>query len=163
MKSCIPRFNSQRMVRDYVKHFYTAAKKRHGLMSDNNMSAAIELSKWKRKISESWQNVTLKRIDEQAQSIKQDESLPVTVSVYLNGLTPEDVAVECIIGKELETDSETPRKYFFLNYIEKRGEEHIFSIDLKPGLSGLNFYRIRLYPHNKFLSRRFETGYMLWL
>ena len=163
MKSCIPRFNSQRMVSDYVKNFYTPAKKHHGLMVENNMKAAVELAKWKKKIIKNWKNVTISRIDDQIDNIKQDETLPIMVSVYLNGLLPEDVAVECIIGNESESDLPDARKYFFLSYVEKRGEEHIFSIDLNPALSGLNYYRIRIYPQNKHLSRRFETGYMMWL
>ncbi|MDH5435837.1 MAG: alpha-glucan family phosphorylase [Gammaproteobacteria bacterium] len=163
MKSCIPRFNSQRMVRDYVKNFYMPAKKCHSLMLENNMQAADELAKWKNKITANWHKVTASRIDNKLESIKQDETLPITVSVFLNGLLPEDVVVECIIGKELDDFSKNSRKYFSLNYVEKRGEEYIFSIDLNPAMSGLNYYRIRIYPQNKHLSRRFETGYMMWL
>jgi len=41
--------------------------------------------------------------------------------------------------------------------------ETVFQLDLTPRLSGLQFYKIRLFPFHPCLSHRFETGYMIWL
>jgi len=39
----------------------------------------------------------------------------------------------------------------------------LFSINLEPPLSGLQFYKLRLYPSHPLLAHRFETGRIIWL
>jgi starch phosphorylase len=41
--------------------------------------------------------------------------------------------------------------------------ETLFSINLEPPLSGLQFYKLRLYPNHPLLAHRFETGRIIWL
>ena len=43
------------------------------------------------------------------------------------------------------------------------GDEVMFELDLQPPLSGLQYYKIRIYPYHELLSHRFETGCMIWL
>jgi starch phosphorylase len=43
-----------------------------------------------------------------------------------------------------------------------RGEA-IFELNLIPPLSGLQFYKLRIYPYHRLLCHRFETGRIIWL
>jgi starch phosphorylase len=42
-------------------------------------------------------------------------------------------------------------------------DETLYRLDLQPPLSGLQYYKIRIYPSHPLLSHRFEMGCMLWI
>jgi len=163
MKSCIPRFNAHRMVDDYVSKFYGSAKKQRARLIADGCAPARELAGWKSKISQHWSGISIKRVDEVRQYIKSGEKLPVYVSARLNGLSPNDVAVECIVGTETDSGEFIVHEQRLLNYTAEKDGEHIFELDLAPSMPGLNSYKVRIYPHHDLLSHRFETGYMVWL
>ncbi len=164
MKSCIPRFNAERMVHDYVKNFYSRAKKQHARLATGDGEPAKELARWKKKISKHWQGVRIRRVDGDQTVIKQNETLPVKVSAFLNGLAPEDVAVDCLIGREpADGDPFTVDECYRLQQAEVHADETIFSLDLKPSRPGINYYKLRIYPYHRHLSHPFETGYIIWL
>ncbi len=162
MKSCIPEYNAQRMQMDYVKKFYSQAKVQFKALSQNDNSHAVELAQWKQKIRQHWQGVRMHRTDEALSAIQHGGHLPVHISAFLNGLEPEDVAVECLVGKK-KGDEFVVHDRFFLKHTEQQGDEHLFSLDLQPSQPGLNHYKIRMYPYHHLLAHRHETGCMIWL
>jgi starch phosphorylase len=162
MKSCIPRFNSARMVMDYVQYLYSPARDQYKKLSANDCESARALAQWKVKIREQWPHVRISRTDEAVAAILDGEFAPIQVKAYLNGLDAEDVAVECLVG-ELDNDEFIARESYLLQYDGNDNHDHMFSLQLKPGNPGLNFYKLRMYPYHKDLSHRLETGCMIWL
>ena len=166
MKSCIPQFNASRMVMDYVKNLYTPATRQYKKMKQNNSAPARELAQWKAKIRQQWQNISIQRADDSVKSIMDGEALPLRIKAYLNGLSPEDVRVECVIDScRHNTDATIFKKplSMALQHSGEEGDMHIFSIDLKPVNSGVNYYKIRIYPYHELLTHPLETGFMVWL
>lgn len=164
MKSLIPRFNSARMVMDYVRNYYAPAKKQHLMMTGNNFSRAKEVAAWRKRLDESWPHVSLRRVDSVQAEIRAGDVFPLRVSARLNQLLPEDVLVECLVGIESE-DGEFIRLDSHVFTPEKHNDsgETVFKLDLHPRLSGLQYYKIRMFPFHPSLSHRFESGYMIWL
>lgn len=164
MKSCIPRFNASRMVMDYVKKLYAPAKKQSQKMHENNGKAATELAVWKQKIHDNWHNASMSRVDDFQNFIHTGESLKIKISASLNGLSPEDIAIECIVGQcNDHKDIFSFREKHLFKYERSDQGNHIFSLNLKPPHSGLNHYKIRMYPYHDLLSHSLETGYLIWL
>lgn len=165
MKSTIPHFNAQRMVMDYVKNFYAPARDQRLLLSENYGAAADELAKWKKKIHKHWSEVRIQCIEKAPEQIVNEDLLPLKVSAHLGSLTPEDVTVECLIGIETEDGTFTVHDRHVLNADGSSGkdDEILFSLDLKPTLSGLQYYKLRMYPNHRLLSHPFETGFMIWV
>ncbi len=164
MKSCIPRFNASRMVMDYVKKLYAPARRQGQLMQANNFAAAIELAAWKKKIHANWHNIKFVRLDESRTHIKTNETLDIKISAYLNGLTPQDVTVECVVGINKNGSGHlTVKEKHHLKYQGQEGNNHIFTLSLMPSNPGLNLYKIRMYPYHRMLSHPLETGYLAWL
>ncbi|MFV1984124.1 MAG: alpha-glucan family phosphorylase [Thiohalomonadales bacterium] len=166
MKTCIPRFNSQRMVKDYVFKFYCSAKKYYLSLVDGDQSQAKKLSLWKNKVRNHWQGVTIRCIDCSKKVLTQDEVLSVSVAVFLNSLSSDDVIVECLVGRLSSNNKFDTRSHYFLSH--KDGEandknEDIFTLDLKPLIPGLNHYKIRVYPYHDLLSHPFEMGCLFWV
>jgi starch phosphorylase len=164
MKSLIPRFNAQRMVVDYVRNYYTHARKQRLVMAGNQHARAKEVATWRRKLEQSWPKVRLRRLDAPLGELRAGNVLSISVAADLNGLSPEDVLVECLVGTENES-GEFVRKdaHVFTHTGPGEHGETVFRLDLEPRLSGLQFYKIRLFPFHPCLSHRFETGYMIWL
>ena len=93
-----------------------------------------------------------------------------SLSLAVNdGLEAKDVIVECVIGIEDEQKAFQAHSHHTLipepDEIDVDGSpkgEIVFSIDLKPNLPGLQFYKLRIYPYPPLFAHRFETGYMRW-
>lgn len=164
MKSLIPRFNSQRMVRDYVMNFYGPAARHQRKLIDQDSAPARELARWKKKVAESWTKVTLRRVDSAEQSINAGASLQVRVAAFLDRLTADDVRVECLVGDVPESGEFNVRHRYYLDSCGMNDHgEATFKLDLRPELSGLLHYKIRMYPYHALLGHPFETGWMMWL
>jgi len=164
MKSIMPRFNSQRMVMDYVTSFYGPATRQRSTLLENGAAPARELAEWKRKVARTWPGVRVRLLNEAPQEIMSGTTLPIRVAAYLNELSAEDVVVECLVGTETENEEFAVHDRFILTAIgQNENGETLFHLDLSPSLPGLQYYKLRIYPYHRLLSHPFETGCMLWL
>ncbi len=161
MSSTLPRFNSQRMVMDYVARYYAAAARQGRRLADDGFAQARALTAWKSRVAHSWPHVSLRRLDAPLPVIKSGGHLQIRVAVNLGGLDPEDVTVECLLSGE--PDPATTQRVALSARDRNDAGETLFELDLTPQACGLHHYRLRLYPSHPLLTHPFETGYMLWL
>ncbi len=162
MKSLIPRYGAERMVMDYVRKFYSRAALQQERLAADNFAAAIELAQWKQRVGECWPKVRLQLLDQPKSSVRTGEQLTFCAAVHLGDLSVEDVVMECLLGSErddLYVASETHR--FTAKDTNAEGKTR-FELELTPG-SGLQTYKLRLYPYHRLLTHRFETGLMKWI
>lgn len=163
MKSLIPRYNAQRMLMDYVTKFYGPANHQQHALSAREAAPARELTAWKKQITQVWPHVTSRRIETAPTRIVAGEPLPIEVAVKLHGLLSQDLTVECLVGSPSETSDFIVHSSHPLQPADTRGDETFYRLDLHPPLSGLQYYKIRMYPSHPLLSHRFEMGYMIWI
>jgi len=164
MKSITPNYNSQRMVRDYIVNFYAPASRQNRNLCADEYKGAKALAAWKAKINRAWHEVSLRRLDDARTWLMSGDNLKIQVAVKLGELTDDDVVLECIIGTNTEHDTFVEREHIRLKPSGTTQDgEVVFSIDLSPPLSGLQFYKLRLYPSHPLLSHPFETGHIIWL
>ncbi len=164
MKSILPNYNSQRMLMDYIKNYYTPANKQGKILSGDDYKPAIDLAAWKHKIHHHWSDVIIRRLDEPTLEIETGDSVPILVGVDLGELQASDIIVECLVGRESSTGELQIDETLVLephNMIES--DEMLFRLDLTPKLAGLQHYKLRAYPYHELLTHRFELGYMIWL
>jgi starch phosphorylase len=164
MKSALPKFNSQRMLRDYIRDFYAPASRQHRLLGERADAGARELAAWKAKVAAIWPEVRLRLIDTPNKAIAAGTSLPIRVAASLEGLAPEDVTLECVVGTQGIHGELVAHEYIPFRAARTDGKgDTLFELDLRPPLSGLQHYQIRMYPHHRLLSHPFETGRMIWI
>jgi len=163
MKSLMPRYNSQRMVMDYVRDFYAKACQQCPLIKGDNHQLADELANWKNHVSKCWDGVTIRRVDKETCAIGSGETLTIELAMNMNGLGVNDIIVECLISDSEDDDSPVHDTLRFSADGNLDSGETLYRLELEPSLSGLQFYRIRSYPYHKNLNHRFETGKMIWL
>ena len=165
MKSIIPNFNAQRMLSNYMHHYYLPSRDKSRLISSNNGESAIELSQWKSKVIKAWPGVNVSCITQKPAAVKQGEPVTIKVQANLNGLSKNDVIVECVMSDENTDDMPTKYKTYKFSPDQAQSlfSEQIFSIDLNPNVSGMQYIKIRMYPYHENLCHPFETGCMVWL
>ena len=169
MKTVLPMFNTIRMAKDYLEKLYAPAARQGRLLDSNKAGGAIELAAWKKKIDSHWEGLSCELVNPVPQSIDSGQVLPLDVCVDLNGLSSDDIVVECVVGNE-SSSGEPAASHCVQFEIQKpvRSGKAIYHCDLFQtevlcSASGLQSFRIRLYPWHRLLSHRFECGRMLWL
>ncbi len=165
MKTILPRFNAQRMVMDYVRDYYGPAARQGRLLAADEGRPARQLAAWKRRVARVWPRVRLRMLEAPPAQIAAGQSLPLRVAARLDALGPEDVRVECLVGREdPDTGELKVRERHLLVPGERLGEDEVaFAIDLQPQLPGLVHYRVRMYPYHPLLCHPFEVGRMVWV
>ncbi|MBZ0104973.1 MAG: alpha-glucan family phosphorylase [Sulfuricella denitrificans] len=164
MATILPRFNSGRMVDEYVSRFYSPASLQGRRYEEEDFAAAKLLSAWKKKVRFAWPGLTLQRTDAPLKRISFGEVVRLEVALNMNGLAPEDVVVELLIRRPTRRDKLDYLHFGFSFYgMSTDGKEHLFALDLTPDLCGRLDYKIRAYPFHDLLTHPLEMGLMQWL
>jgi starch phosphorylase len=160
--SLMPRFNSNRMVGEYAANCYLPAAQQGRRYAENNFEVARSIAAWKARARQAWPGVTLRRLDVPKKRIQFGETLRVETAVRLNGLTPDDVAVELLLTRAGDHRNDPVVRHRFVAQGADAGGEHRFALELSPELCGKLDLRIRAYPCHEFLTHPLELGLMIW-
>ena len=163
MKSTIPRFNSQRMLRDYVQQLYLPAQNQRRKLEANGAEMARNLACWKQRVRDAWPGVHMQLMVQPPGHLYQDETILLRVQADLNGLAAGDVRLECQLGRGGADQAFEVLQRAAIPAIQTQGEHTLFEIELRPEIAGLQSYKLRMYPYNEALSHPFELGCMIWI
>jgi glycogen phosphorylase len=182
MASVLPAFNSERVLRDYLRDFYAPAARHGRALAADGFKAARELGSWKEKVRAAWPGVSLKMQGTPATEVSFAEPLKLEVEVSLNGLAPRDVHVECQVQRVLGSELVVPVQ----GYAENRRPDHgigyldgravlleaftpgdvdesgtcRYRLELQPPWAGTLQYEVRAVPGHPSLSHPYELGLM---
>lgn len=162
MKSIIPRFNAQRMLRDYVTRLYHPAQKQRRKLEANGAELARHLAHWKRKVRQAWPGVSMQLMFQPPAHLYHDDKILLKVRAELNGLEATDVKLECLFGRGAPGGDIDVAQVAQLVATGVHGTSIEFQIDLTPEIAGLQYYKLRMYPVNEAMSHPFELGCMIW-
>ena len=160
----LPRFNTARMLGEYVSKFYLPATQQWRRFSQDNFAGARELAAWKAKVRAAWNEVRMSRLDTPTRRIGFGDSLRFEIALNLNGLSPEDVTVELLIGRPARNGQPKNSKRMVMEYSGRTaGNDYLYELELTPELCGKIEYKFRVYPSHELLTHPFEMGMMVWL
>lgn len=160
MKTTIPAFNSERMMHDYLRNAYAPAIRRARSLCEDHGARGIELAHWKRRLAIAWPGVRISLEAEPSSVLVTGQRLRLRLRVLLNGLSPDDLAVECVFGKQPASETFEPALAVRFEKGVEAGGTAVYALDAEP-LPGLQHFRIRAYPHHRLLTHPFEMGRML--
>ncbi|MDD3610159.1 MAG: alpha-glucan family phosphorylase [Halothiobacillaceae bacterium] len=164
MRSILPRFNSERMVTDYVRGYYLPAMRKGRELATDGGVRAQKLSEWKQRIRRFWPGVQAQRMDQAVSTLLAENALKADVKVFLNGLDPHDITVEMQVGVLDESRQfDLNARYHFEPVGELENGWQRYHLEFTPSLPGLQYYRIRLFPYHPSLAHPYEMGFMRWL
>ncbi|GAP66929.1 alpha-glucan phosphorylase [Mizugakiibacter sediminis] len=162
MRSTLPRFNTDRMLADYLERLYLPGSRHRRLLEADGGEAAAALAAWRARIRRHWGKAALRWAAPPPDHAA--AGMPVTLRVVadLGELGARDVVVECVIGRDDAPSGQAPLSYAFAPE-PAAGDEQPYALEFTPPLGGLLRYRIRMYPTHPALAHPLETGCMLWL
>ena len=162
--SLLPQFNSTRMLGDYINHFYHPAAEQWRCLSRDEYGGARRLADWKTRVRTAWPGVALRRVDDCGRRIGFGDSLRIAVAARLNGLAPDDIVVELLLGRPSAGNQPKKKRGHRFQFQQTLDTgEALFVLDLKPDFCGKIEYHLRIHPEHELLTHPFEMGMMVWL
>jgi starch phosphorylase len=162
MATIMARFSAARMIEEYVDKFYTSAALQGERYLADHGAGARDVAAWKSRVRAAWDGVTVRRLDEPRATMTFGDTVNVDVAVGLNGLAPDDVAVELVLWRGLRDERERRHMFSAAGALPETREQR-FTVALAPELCGRLEYRIRMYPRHPLLTHPLEMGLMRWL
>ena len=164
MKTITPRFNSQRMVMDYVTNYYQPASHQGAMLMADGGKEAATLADWKARVREAWSGVEVRIVGCVENRCPLEGKVELRVEAVLNGLSAGDVRVECTVSPECTGTHKNPGPAsFFLEQESEADGITVFATQVQPSYPGLQTLRLRMYPYHKALTHPLEMGAMLWV
>jgi len=161
----LPRFSSTRMVGEYLAKFYLPASRQGRRYHEAHFETARKVAAWKAHVRKNWDKVQMRRLDPPRRNLAFGEALRLELAVTLDGMKPEDVVVELLIGRHTEYDKLRESRCYRFEWegVMTEQGEHRFVLQLTPEMCGKLEYRVRIYPSHEMLTHPFEMGMMRWL
>ena len=185
MATLIPAFNTRRMLGNYIEGLYRPAAQHGRRLAAGGGAGALELARWRARVSAAWSGVTLRAASSRPERIGFGERARMRVAVALNGLEPSDLRVELLLTRELpDGPHESPPLCSFAagetRIRVREGREsaielfaptperdtdgaQLFAIECTPPWCGRLGAEVRAVPYHALLSHPYELGLMRWL
>ena len=168
MKNCLrsicPEFNSHRMIENYAQYFYLPSAEKWKVLSEPKLEGGRRLSDWLQGLKSRWDGIKITAVRyENGHMVALGDCVRINVEVFLNGLQPEEVAVDLYHG---QVDS---RVNFLSNEISKLDvdgcidkQNYIFSGKIPCRETGRYGFVVRILPKHENLISPYQTGLVLW-
>ncbi|MDQ7878079.1 alpha-glucan family phosphorylase [Microbacterium sp. QXD-8] len=157
---------SDRMVRDYVQRLYVPAAAHDVALRANGFALAREVAAFVGRIKGAWNRISIASVDSsgipaQAQA---GDALEVRADVRLDGLSPDDVAVELLYGRTDEDDALARDHSVYRLSPTGEGVDGIrtFTGTLPLSVTGTFGYTVRVRPAHPQLVSPVELGYVTY-
>jgi starch phosphorylase len=157
-----PQYNMQRMVKEYTLQLYIPAGESGEAYRADSFGTAHSVTQWKQKIRDHWHGVQVYADPLATMQTAVGEPLTASASVRLNGLSPDDVAVELVLsdesGNDLQALSVTPMQ------LQHQSDDDIYRYEAAfvAERSGRHAYGIRVRPNHPALIHPMELGKTRW-
>ena len=177
MMTVIPRFNMDRMLRDYTEKLYRPAAEQHRRLAANNYAGARQLAEWQQRIRGAWNRIDLRLLEDASAEITREQRVRLRVAAHLRGLQPEDVRIEFHARRLLPHSSTEPpplcafstqpRPGVWGTPLRHTGEwtdgAAVFALEAEPPGCGQFATEVRIYPWHELLVHPLGMGLMKWL
>lgn len=154
-----PALSADRMVKEYVERLYLPAAHAERTISEDGYAPARALAAWKARVIDAWPGVHVAHVESGGwDAVPQvGDELHVRATVDLAGLTPEDVLVEIVYGRALESDRLDRVAHQELRAVESNGVT-VFEGTVPLARAGSFGYTVRVVPRHPLLASPAELG-----
>lgn len=159
-----PEFNTDRMVGDYTKKFYSIAHEKGQHLASGNYERAKKLAQWKENVLKNWDSVRVENISsESPDKVEVGMKYAVEATVALGGLTPDAVGVEIYSGALNRQGDITNACTIPMTAAREAGKgKWVFTGEIDCRRTGQNGYAVRVFPAHPDLSYKFEMKLITW-
>ena len=157
-----PRFNAQRMVKDYVRDYYAPASRRGRAFAADDAALAADLAAWRKKVAEHWTTVHFQGRPAAGGVRRIGDLLEVEAVFNPRGLRGMPIAVELVYGLEHD-DLQLGLHRVTMERRETYPDgAELFVARFAPEVSGRLVYGVRAYPTHPGLANPFDALAVRW-
>ncbi len=165
IRSLASRFNTHRMLTEYMVDFYVPASHASELLSMNDHARAKELAEWMRRIHSKWREVGIVAVERKTggADVTAGLLLPVRVKVRVGSLKLDDISVEVIYGP-LDTRGELESYESIKATVEEGPSDGVytFKASIPCPDSGRYGFSARVLPKHHDLVHSYLQGLITW-
>jgi len=158
-----PRFSTARMVKDYTTRFYMPAANAYHRLTDGGLDNARKALDWRDRVSEAWNKLKIISVKDTSKAANPlGAECRMEVRVDLDGLCPDDVRVQAVVGK---VESNRDLRNTQIHELEAAGAEgnaHIYRGCFNMETPGHRGYTIRIIPKSEFVHVPSEIKLVKW-
>jgi starch phosphorylase len=144
-----PQFDARRMVDDYLRKLYDPSHANWMWMEGGKFEEARSRARWNARVREVWPQVRFVEMGPApAAPVMSGKPIQVRAALFLAGLKPEDVRVECLIGTVSAGGNLEQTEVVPLPGTHMEGEAAVFERDIIPDRTGRLGYAIRVSPNH---------------
>lgn len=156
-----PRALATRMVRDYVRDFYTPAAQSSRDLSEDDYAPARALAGWKARLVKAWPGVHVEHVESggAGDTPQVGGEMSVVAVVALGEISAEDVDVQVSYGRVDDADELVSPSYVSLAVAEHYPDGRVRYAGAVPlDRTGPFGYSVRVLPCHRLLSTATESG-----
>jgi len=161
----MPRFNTNRMVKQYVEQYYLVAHDNYSRRCENGLERARALADWLGPVSHLWNQIWVRDVhaSKDVEELSVREGLEVTAEVFLGEIKPEWVSVELYFGRLDPDRGIVEPTLVTMQSVETRAPgRYLFAGSLVCQTSGRFGYTVRVLPNHPDLPDRIVPGLITW-
>jgi starch phosphorylase len=161
MARLTPRFNSARMMQEYVEKIYRPAAIAYRNRTADGARLAEELAAWQKRLNECWKEIRFGRL-----TTSQDGNFwSFSVEVYLGEIRPEDVKVELYADPlPMQSGPKNPEKIVMTEQGPLAGAINGFIYRVRvPAKRAAEDYTPRIVPYHEHAFIPLEEVHILWM
>jgi len=161
--SVTPEFNAQRMVKQYVTHYYLPASRREADLSRNDAALAKSLAQWRERVADDWSAVRLREVKVEGDTFESGEAVGVSAVLIAPGFEPSEIVVEMVYS-QVEYAMQNELRTVRLAPSGARGPDgkQRYEASFTPELSGRLDYGVRCYPRHDGLVAQADAQAVTW-
>jgi alpha-glucan phosphorylase-like protein len=161
-----PHFTMKRMLEDYRKKYYHKLIERTHRITRDNYAAATEYADWKQEMRDKWHEIKLEKLmvpDGAGTPLTLEDNFSTEVTIYTNGIQPENLGVEILLGKKEQgkVDKIVFSKEMIL--MDVKNQSARFAVDIPPFQAGSYHYAFRIFPKHKLIPHRQDFCLVKWV
>jgi len=164
MSSCMPRFSSRRMVREYCEKLYVPTLQNGQHMSENGFVRAKSLAEWRRRIAERWSAVKVESFAPLENGERRvGAQLTVSATIALGKIDPREVVVQLYHGPAPTNGSIKGGSVVPMQCVRSlRDGVYEFSGAVPCERSGRRGFSVRVVPSHPDLSGHYDLHMLKW-
>jgi starch phosphorylase len=144
-----PRFNSQRMIEEYVAQLYQPAQAQYLELAADGFAQARRRAQWSAEVARVWERVSFVELGDPPNGpVLSGRPVPVRAAVDLAGLKAEDVRVEVVIGRIGPGGQLEDTEVMVLPPVAEAGHVVTFEKEVVPRQTGRLGLAVRVSPNH---------------
>lgn len=157
-----PQFSTARMVQEYCQHAYMPSHQSYiKLANDTSLAGAALL--WRGRIQSAWHKVRVLEVTDNAKATnRMNLDLEVKAKIDLDGLSPEEVRVQVVIGQVGSNRDLYDTSVADLQHESSEGSVHYYRSVLNCDKPGNRGYTVRVIPHHENVNVMHEIPLARW-